>query len=241
MLTLYQFPISHYCEKARWALDYKNLDYRKVNLLPGPHMKKTKKLSGKTQVPVLQENGQVIAGSARIIDYLDQEFAGNPLTPADPALKQQAVDWERFADAKIGSQVRLLVYHIILDYPDIVLPMMSQDGPWYAPVYMKLAYPKLAPKMRQYMKINEQTAASSFNELSATVDSLSQHYAEHEFMLGEQFSRADLTAAALLAPIVMPEGYGLDWPQALPDRLAEFNAQFEGRLDWVNRLYRGYR
>jgi len=57
MLTLYQFPISHYCEKARWALDYKKLDYRKVNLLPGPHMKKTKKLSGKTQVPVLEENG----------------------------------------------------------------------------------------------------------------------------------------------------------------------------------------
>ena len=32
---LYQFPISHYCEKARWQLDHKGLAYRTRNLLPG--------------------------------------------------------------------------------------------------------------------------------------------------------------------------------------------------------------
>ncbi|MCP3675846.1 MAG: glutathione S-transferase family protein, partial [Gammaproteobacteria bacterium] len=45
MIKLYQFPISHYCEKIRWSLDYKNLDYKIINLLPGLHIKTTKKLA----------------------------------------------------------------------------------------------------------------------------------------------------------------------------------------------------
>jgi glutathione S-transferase len=37
MITLYQFQFSHFCEKARWALDYKDLPYTCKNLLPGLH------------------------------------------------------------------------------------------------------------------------------------------------------------------------------------------------------------
>jgi len=50
MLTLYQFPISHYCEKIRWALDHKGLDYKLVNLLPGFHVSTAKKLSGRASL-----------------------------------------------------------------------------------------------------------------------------------------------------------------------------------------------
>ena len=35
--TLYQFPISHYCEKTRWHLDAKGLPYVTKNLVPGVH------------------------------------------------------------------------------------------------------------------------------------------------------------------------------------------------------------
>ncbi len=33
MRVLYQFPLSHYCEKARWLLDHKELDYVAHNLI----------------------------------------------------------------------------------------------------------------------------------------------------------------------------------------------------------------
>ncbi len=97
-LKLYQFTISHYCEKARWALDHKGLEYAVVNLLPGMHVKRVKKITSHSSVPVLAHGGQIIQGSADIISYLDQTFPENSLTPFDAEEKTQAEEWEGLAD-----------------------------------------------------------------------------------------------------------------------------------------------
>lgn len=241
MLTLYQFPISHFCEKARWALDYKNLEHSKVNVLPGLHIAKMKKLAGKSQVPVLKHNDHVVQGSAKIIDYLDTAFTHKVLTPEEHDLKQKAVEWEKFADQKIGPQVRLVIYHILLDYPDLAIPMFTQDGPFYGPFLIKRIFPKLQKKMREFMNINASTAAKCNADLLKTVDDLAGHYAKHKFMVGDQFTRADLSAAALLAPIVMPDKYGINWPSLIPQRLLEFSSQFDGKLEWLKDFYSHYR
>ena len=60
MIELYQFPFSHYCEKVRWALDYKGIAYRTVNLLPGSHFKHLAKLAPKSSVPVLRDGAIVM-------------------------------------------------------------------------------------------------------------------------------------------------------------------------------------
>jgi glutathione S-transferase len=86
-LTLYQFPISHYCEKVRWTLDYKQLEYEVKNLIPGLHVATTKKLSSQTAVPILYTNQSVIHGSSRIISYLDENFPERNLTPEQSHLK----------------------------------------------------------------------------------------------------------------------------------------------------------
>jgi len=81
MLTLYQFPISHYCEKIRWALEYKGLPYTKIDLLPGSHIKVVKKIAPKTEVPVLVHDNKAIQNSSNIITYLDKTFPDKQLTP----------------------------------------------------------------------------------------------------------------------------------------------------------------
>lgn len=68
MLTLYQFPISHYCEKVRWALDHKKLDYQVKNLLPGMHDGTATKLAGSSSLPILVHDGQAIQNSSDIIN-----------------------------------------------------------------------------------------------------------------------------------------------------------------------------
>lgn len=91
MITLYQFLISHYCEKVRWALEYKNIEYKKVNLLPGLHAKKAIKLTSNSSLPILVHDKTVMNESSKIISYLDQAFPNNSLTPSDQNLKQEAM------------------------------------------------------------------------------------------------------------------------------------------------------
>lgn len=127
-ITLYQFPISHFCEKARWVLDYKGLAYQSKNLLPGFHIKSVKKVAAKSSVPILLIDGEAIQGSPEIIDYLDQHRSGPSLTPENPAHAAEAMDWERLADSAVGPQVRMLCYDIVLEYPAAVISRMTQGG-----------------------------------------------------------------------------------------------------------------
>ena len=50
-IELFQFTYSHYNEKARWAFEFKGIEHTRTNLLPGPHMRKMRKLTGQTAVP----------------------------------------------------------------------------------------------------------------------------------------------------------------------------------------------
>jgi len=241
VLKLYQFPISHYCEKARWALELKDLPYRKVNLLPGAHAKKAKKIAGNSKLPILLHEKHTVQGSGEIITYLDENFSRRSLTPEDPEEKELAAAWESYADREIGPQVRLISYHTLLDHRKLVIPMMTQDCSWYSTLAMKIAYPKVSEVMRNLMKINDESAELARTQISTALDNITETLGDREFLVGDTFTRADLSVAALLAPLVMPEGYGVDWPEKMPEPLASQIAGFQDRLGWVGHIYDNFR
>ena len=241
MLTLYQFPISHYCEKIRWALDHKQLEYNVKNLLPGFHSLKTKKIARRSSVPVLVHDEKAIQGSSSIITYLDEKFPEQSLTPKDPELKDEALEWEKYVDEQIGIHVRRCCYHILLEYPETVIPFFTDNGPWYGKYILPLMFPKLKLKMRELMKINEETAQTSRQHLGTAIDKLHLHLQNNKFLVGDEFSRADLAAASLLAPLCMPEKYGLNWPGNYPGQLQELSDEFREKITWVDDIYSNYR
>lgn len=98
--VLYQFPISHYCEKARWALEFKGIDYQVKNLVPGPHRQTLKKMAPNSHTPVYQCGEVIVQGSDQIIDYLERVHKHPPLTPSAPEESSMAHEWSRFADRK---------------------------------------------------------------------------------------------------------------------------------------------
>ncbi|MGB1309896.1 MAG: glutathione binding-like protein, partial [Leucothrix sp.] len=142
---------------------------------------------------------------------------------------------------EIGPQVRLLSYHTLLDHRNIILPMMTQDCPWYSSVMMKAGYPKMASAMRHLMKINVESAEEAKQKISTALDNLTETLGDREFLVGESFTRADLSVAALLAPLLMPQGYGVDWPEKVPEPLAGQIKSFQGRLGWVGHIYDNFR
>ena len=52
--VFYVFNISHYCEKARWALDHFGIEHEARHVMPGAHRLIAKKLGAKRgSVPFL--------------------------------------------------------------------------------------------------------------------------------------------------------------------------------------------
>jgi glutathione S-transferase len=237
-LTLYQFPISHYCEKVRWALDYKQLAYQTRAWLPGLHLKLAKKLSEQTSVPILQHGEQVVAHSAQIISYLDERFPEKLLTPVDPVLQQAALQWEQWADQQIGPHVRRVCYAPLLSRPDLLIPILSQQGPWYGGLLLKIGFKKFASQLRYFLKINPQSVEESRIILTASIERVNQER-RGEFLLGNQFTRADIAVAALLAPLCMPKEYGVVWPEA--EKVGEWMPEFAQQLQWLPGFYQRHR
>ena len=70
---LVTFGISHYCEKARWALDWHGIDYEEISWAPGVHQILAKRCGAESSIlPILLHGNGVTQGSDNIIDWADQ-------------------------------------------------------------------------------------------------------------------------------------------------------------------------
>jgi glutathione S-transferase len=242
MPTLYQFSFSHFCEKARWALDYKGVQYATKNLLPGLHVRVRKKLAvGKTCVPILvEDDGTVIQESAAIIDHLDTKHASDPLTPRDPNLAEQAREWEAYLDDEIGVTLRALFYYHALPMRRTALTFLLHEGPWYGQPLFALIFPKVRDAMIEMMDINENTAKDSERRLFDAVTRLNSGVKDRKFLVGDSFTRADLTACALLEHLCKPiEKFEAVFPT--PFRGLQEQYRDQPFFSWVNDIYREQR
>ena len=192
-------------------------------------------------MPVIDHNGKTLHDSAKIISYLDEAFPKKKLSPVNPTDAASAIEWERYLDKEVGVHVRRIAYQTLLDHPKIVSPFFTTGGPFWGPLYVKFAYPKLRKIMRKFMNINAEAAAESLEHLKAALDRLETATTGKKFLAGNQFSRADLSAASLLSPLFMPPQYGLPWPAGIPEPLAGIILELEPKLQWAKAMYSEYR
>lgn len=242
MLELYQFPFSHFCEKARWALDYKRVSYRVVNLLPGLHAHAVKKVAPQSCVPVLVvDRGTAIQESSAIINYLDRSHPDPALTPADAAQAREALAWEEYLDEHVGVALRLCYYYHALPDRALTLRFMLDGAPWYARPLLTLGYSQVRAEMQRRMNINDDTNRQSQAQLLAAFDKLDETLQERRFLVGDRFSRADLTACALLSPLCLPDDRQAS--DRFPQPLLAVREHVKGRLfyRWVRNVYDNYR
>lgn len=231
--TLYQFECSHFCEKARWALDWKQVDWRPKNLVPGLHAGTARRLGGKTSVPILVADGHAVQGSGEIITWLDERHPERRLTPGTTADAHAALEWERWLDAEIGVLLRLWFYHHALADRRLATGFILRGAPWYGHLLYALAFPRVEKVMRKAMGIDARSAKEAEQRVAAALDRLGDKLAGREYLVGKTFSRADLTAAALLSPLVNAD------EAQLPPAVAEFRAARAGQpvFAWVRRRY----
>ena len=89
---------------------------------------------------------------------------------------------------------------------------------------MPLVYPVAARIIDRVLDVTPETAAGSEKAVDSTFDEVAERLADgRPYLCGERFTAADLTFAALAAPLVVPPEYGVPLPQpeVLPEPMAD--------------------
>lgn len=243
MIELLQFRHSPYNEKVRWALDLKRMPHRRRSLLPGPHLGVVKKLTGRTQTPVLRlDDGSVIAGSARILDWLEQQHPEPRLIPHEPAEREQALALQRRFDEDITPRIRRAVLDALLRRPRFFAAVFGEaESPLKQRLY-SLIVPLAAPLVRKGNGITG--AAAIADGIAAGVEGLDLVAAAAQgYLVGNRFGIADITAAATLATLVRPANSPMQSPQPVGAEFAELIARYRDHpgAAWVRRIYADHR
>lgn len=242
--VLYQFPVSHYCEKARWALDFKHVDYTCRNLLPLFHMPVIFRRTRQNKVPVLKLDGRYIAGSANIIQTLDERFPSAPgLYPEDEAARESALEWAAFADKEIGPHLRRTAYFHLLDHSRLMFDILTEGQGRIGRMAFRTSQPVVIRAMKEGMGITQRGFDRSLERLTEALDRLDGRLSESAYLVGDRFTVADLTVAALLAPLALPPEAPFQFPGDMPEDLQHFTDSFADRptIGWVRTMYQKHR
>jgi glutathione S-transferase len=244
-LELFQFRYSHYNEKVRWALDYKGLPHRRTDLLPGPHARIVKRLTGQTQTPVLRMNNEYVHDSAWIIERLELIFKDAPsLYPRDEATRHQALEIAHHFDFVVGPAARACAFVAMLDKGDYVARLFSVGQPLLNRSLYRAAFPFAKGLIRKGNGITDRDAIAEAERLVAqSMESIAKMTFKSKYLAGDAFSIADLTAAALLAPLIDPPHPDMKKPDPQPAKLAALTKKWQehpaGR--WVLGIYEQHR
>ena len=242
--VLWQFTLSHYNEKARWALDFKRVPHIRHSLVPGFHIVPVRRMTGQQLVPVLKLNGAFISDSTRIIAALEQAFPEPRLYPADESERRRALELEDFFDEELGPYIRRWIFHKVLPYPDFVRAAFVNHAGLPVRLAHRAMAPVFLPLMRRQMDINPVAAEIGRNKTIAAMDRLEKELRPSGYLAGDCFTVADLTAAALLSVIVWPAEfpYGNAFDQAPePFTKAHEALQKHRASQWVLEMYRRHR
>lgn len=243
MLRLYTFNISHFSEKARWALDYEGIRYEERVLLPGPHQLVTRGIARRTHVPLLEHDGQYVQGSSAIIDYVAHRLGGTKLTAIDATERVKVLELENKLDQAFGRGVQQVLYSALLKDRRTVIDLWSFGGPLWARGFYFVAFPAIASAVgRMYKTTDVEGLAKAKQRFATTFDELDAVLARQPYLGGDAPNRTDITLAALLAPVCRVPGHRMKWP-AMPSELADVEASLSGRPTWnrVLRMYRDHR
>ena len=217
--TLVTIPISHYCEKARWALDRAGIGYEERAHLQLIHRFAVRRAGGGTTAPVLVCGDRVLPESAEIVEWADaQAPAERRLYPEDSDAAGEIRALERDFDERLGPQGRLWMYHQLHDRRDLAVEYGCTGVPAWERRLLPLAYPAVIWAIDRHLGITAESAAQAEADVRTTFDAVAERLADgRRFLCGERFSAADLTFAALSAAVLMPPEYGVPLPQ--PDEL----------------------
>lgn len=224
--------VSHYNERARWALDHHRIPYEEEPWLPilstwgvikagGFSSGRSDRTSTKLSTPLLitaegrkvHDSGQIM----RLADEIGCASGGQPSLffsdTSDAQLQAAAAELaQRFHDG-LGTHSRRVAYSFLLHEPELLFESFEDNCGRRQTAVMRALWPVLKGAF-QRLGLTPERVARSREALLRDFDFVGERLASHrgDFIVpGDRLSAADISFAALAAPVLMVqpwEGYG---------------------------------
>ena len=242
--VLWHIKISHYNEKVRWALDYKHVPHKRRAPLPLFGTLPTAWIMTRgTNFPILRIDRRSIADSTAIIAELEARYPEPPLYPADPAERAHALELEDFFDEQLAPQIRLLGWYESMKDPPLFLRTAIPGASPVLYAALRPGAPVTVVAVRKRYGATEDNAAVAREKIVAAMERVQDELGPSGYLVGDRFSVADLTAAALFTPLLLPpeRQYAPTVAKIAPlQKFADEVRRMPG-ADWVFEMFRRHR
>ena len=219
VLRLITIPISHFCEKARWALDRAGIAYREERHVQGIHQVVARRAGGGSTVPVLITPDAALTESEQIIAWADEHTpAEHRLYLSELGAREEAERLCRRFDSELGPRARRLIYVHMLRERELLLRFNNVGVPRWEDRLLRLGWPVVARYAKWDLGIQKGIEVEDEDVVWRELDFVADLLADgRPYLCGDRFGAADLTFAALAAAAIVPPIYGTPLPQ--PDEL----------------------
>ncbi len=166
-------------------------------------------------MPVLVTPQGAIGESEQILEYCDRGLEEERrLFPAEQPLRGEVLSLSRRFDGGLGPAGRRLIYVRMFAQPKLLLRYNNQGIPRWEELLVRHGLPVMQRLLSRFLGIGpgveRDDEALCWRELDFVAELLADG---RPHLLGERFTAADLTFAALSAPLVMPAVYGCRLPR----------------------------
>lgn len=244
MLELYQFELSQFSEKVRLILDYKGLEYKKIEVTPGIGQLDVFKISGQRQVPVLKDGDTVIADSTEIALYLDRKYPEKPLIPTDGVARGQCLLMEEWADESLGIKGRKAFIGALNHYPNFRTSFLPSNTPDILKNVISGFPSEIMDVFGMGVGLGKDIFKEAEKNIKQSLEALTLILQSQPYLTGDNVTLADLTVASLSTIIKFPpvSYYDIDIDiegKGIPG-IAD-NTAYEPFFTWRDRIYADFR
>jgi glutathione S-transferase len=244
VLELYQFELSQHAEKVRLILDYKGLEYRKIEVTPGIGQLELFRLSGQRQVPVLKDGDAIVADSTDIAFYLERKYPEKPILPSDPLERGQCLLIEEWADEAIGLKGRKALIGALNQNQNFRTSILPKDVPDFFKALVGSVPSQFLDILGSGVGLGGDAVREAHKTLEQGLEALCLILENRPYLVGDRPTLADLAVAGLSIILKFPDGDYLEIPPELKGRgipgLAD-RSVYDPFFIWRDRFYADYR